>query len=1027
MPKWTKEQQQAIDLSGSNIIVSAGAGSGKTAVLSSRVLRLLQEGIHINQLLILTFTNAAAQEMKDRIRKNIKEHSQLKDELELIDAAYITTFDSFALSVVKKYHYLLNISSDIAITDESIITIKKQEIMDEVFNHYYENPTSAFSNLINNFCVKDDKTLIKSLLKIASSLELLPNKEEYLATYIANFYQEKHLDDLINEYFHLLQDKVAEISLSIDNFQYLVPADYYHKLKASIIPLLNASNLNDLIAAASFKLPPLPRNSSDEVKEYKETILSPLIKPFKELTDYGSLLDIKKDLLDAQEITMVIIDILTEYFQKLQEYKTTNEVYDFQDIALLAIQIVRDFPSAREELTNAFHEIMIDEYQDTNDIQETFISYIAHNNVYMVGDIKQSIYRFRNANPYIFKNKYSEYSQNHLGCKIDLLKNFRSRKEVLSNINLIFNRVMDDLIGGADYLTSHQMVYGNLDYDTQLLPNTNYNMQIKTYEPNPDYTDAEIEIFTIAKDIQDKIQNNYQVYDKDIKQLRPLSYSDFAILMDRATNFDLYKQIFEYLHIPLTIYKDENLTDAIVILIIKNALILLNKISTKNFDTEFRYCLTSVARSFLYEIPDDQIFKWYQTNDFYHNPIFTCFSNLAHNLNELTVNQILEAVITKTNYYQQIIKIGEIEANIARVNKLLTYAKELASNGYTITEFITYLETISTEELNLKYQTSNLSSDAVKIMTIHKSKGLEFPICYFSGLAKKFNIADIKDKFLYNSKYGIADLITRELVKNNYNQEEISEKIRLFYVGLTRAREAMIILLPAPSKTPYSSSDLVINYVTRLKYHSFADILYSIYPTLKPYITPVNISSLSLTKDYLYSLKPLEIEAASSSKLEVQELNLPMEEVNETSFSKKITTPITKETKDNLNLGLKIHAILEYLDFQHFNPELIPDSLVRAKVTNFLKQPLLSNIQEAKIYHEYEFIYEEDNTTMHGIIDLLLEYPDYIDIIDYKLNNIDDEKYLSQLAGYQKYITKLTNKKVNIYLYSILQDEIKKL
>ena len=205
---WTKEQQLAIDEDGQNIIVSAGAGSGKTAVLTARTMRILNSGVHVNELLILTFTKAAAGEMKERIRKSIKKglatNPQLQHELELIDQAYITTFDSFALSVVKKYHYLLNISNNISISEASIIEMQKTKIMDEVFEKNYANPTPDFTNLINDFCIKDDQDIRNSVLKIASKIDGLPNREEYLENYENKYLSEQFITECLNEYEKLL-------------------------------------------------------------------------------------------------------------------------------------------------------------------------------------------------------------------------------------------------------------------------------------------------------------------------------------------------------------------------------------------------------------------------------------------------------------------------------------------------------------------------------------------------------------------------------------------------------------------------------------------------------------------------------------------------------------------------------------------------------------------------------------------------------------------------------------------------------
>ena len=269
-------------------------------------------------------------------------------------------------------------------------------------------------------------------------------------------------------------------------------------------------------------------------------------------------------MLQATIQLQTIIETVQEYLERLHKFKRNNNIYDFQDIALLSIDIVKNNDFVREELKYSFKQIMIDEYQDTNDIQDIFIGLIENNNVYMVGDIKQSIYRFRNANPYIFKNKYDSYADNDGGLKIDLVKNFRSREEVLDNINEIFNYIMDNDIGGAEYHESHEMVFGNNSYIEEGKTEQEYNMEILEYHYDKDskYTKEEIEIFTIADDIINKISNKFKVFDKDEKLLRDITYNDFVILMDRTTDFDLYKKIFEYKGIPLTLYKDDKLNNS---------------------------------------------------------------------------------------------------------------------------------------------------------------------------------------------------------------------------------------------------------------------------------------------------------------------------------------------------------------------------------------------------------------------------------------------------------------------------------
>ena len=1043
---WTPEQQTAIDETGKNIIVSAGAGSGKTAVLTARTMRILNSGVHVNELLILTFTKAAASEMKERIRKSIKkgipDNPALAKELELIDQAYITTFDSFALSVVKKYHYLLNISNDIGISDASIIDMQKIKIMDDVFDKYYATPSDSFSKLIYDFCVKDDKDLKSAILKIATKIDAFPDREEYVENYMDKYFSESYIQECLTEYESLLQAKTKEIDKLSYKLTMYTDGEYAVKLTESLTPVLNCKTIDDFYGTIGLtKLPMLPRGSEDDTKAARDKLKASLDELKDIVTNYGNKETILDSLVSIKEYSSVIISIVKDYLHSFHKYKEDNGIYDFQDIALLSIKVLKENESVRNELRDTFKEIMIDEYQDTNDIQETFIGMIENHNTYCVGDIKQSIYRFRNANPYIFKSKYDNYAAGNNGMKIDLVKNFRSRREVLANINEVFNLVMDDIIGGAEYHESHQMVYGNTTYIEEGMTDYDYNFQILEYDEGEDkkYSKEEIEIFAIAKDIKDKINSKYQVFNKDDKVLRDITYNDFVILMDRTTDFDLYKKIFEYVGIPLTLYKDDKLNNSDDIYILKNIIDYIVKINLNEFDTEFKYDYVSIARSYLFKLSDEEIFNSFKNNDFKNNPVYETFKELASDISSTSVSTLLERIIKKTNMYEKFIEVGNIEASMIRISKLFDIASNLSSLGYDIYTFRNYLNELLDTDYDMKYSAVNTGSNSVKIMTIHKSKGLEYHVCYYSGLYKGFNISDLKDRFLFDNKYGIItpyfneginESMIKYLVKYQYLEEEVSEKIRLFYVALTRAKETMILLTP---KFEEEVNDLdennTIDITIRRKYRSFGQIMNSVKHNLLKYYKEININDLGITKNYLYSNKSLnKLETNNTEKIIVTPIEIEnTPSITQEHFSKSTHELISKETNNNMKFGLLVHETLEFIDFKNPNLDLIENEFIKNKISKFLSNPILKNIKDSTIYKEYEFIYEESNTEYHGIIDLMIEYNDYIDIIDYKLNNIKDENYLKQLNGYKNYISKISNKEVNIYLYSIISETLEKL
>ena len=1028
MPRWTEEQQLAIDKENTNIIVSAGAGSGKTAVLTARVIRKLKSGVGINHLLILTFTKKAAKEMKERIRKAIIADESIIKELDYLDSSYITTFDSFALSIVKKYSYLLNVRKDVKIADSSIIYFKKKAILDEIFENLYKEKDEKFLKLISDFTIKDDRDIKKHIFDISNKLDLKYNKEEYLDGYIESYYKENNFENLYKEYLEILKGKIKEINDKLEELSHHADTDFFLKYNDAFIPLLGSETYDEIEknSVISFTHLRLPSNSSDEAKSLKEEVKSCLDNLVK-IMPWSSYDELKESFFSTKEYIYPIVKIIKMLDSKINEFKHQKDIYDFTDISKMAIRVLKENDDVKEELKYFFKEIMIDEYQDTSDLQEEFVKMIDNDDVYMVGDIKQSIYRFRNANPYLFKYKYDTYAQNNGGFKIDLTKNFRSRLEVIDNVNLIFSAIMNDSLGGADYKVSHKMIFGNTTYTEEGLTTQNNNLEIYNYEydKTSPYSKEEIEIFCIAKDIKEKIESKYQIFDKDKKILRDITYNDFAILLDKSKSFDLYKKVFEYLGIPLTIYTSLNITKEIEISLIKNILKLIISASEKKYDTEFKYAFTSIARSYLFEYTDEEIFNYARYSNYSESSIMKIVNEIKDDITSLSLGEIMSLVISKFSLYTKGIKSGNIENKISSIDSLLSIATDLGSVGYGIYEFYDYLENLTEEEYKLEVKKQDYISDSVKIMTIHASKGLEFSICYFASLHSKFNIQDLNDKFSYSEKYGIITPYYNEgigktfikmLYKENYINEEISEKIRLFYVALTRAKEKMIMV---------TSLDNPKENIQIKDARSFLDMLLSIKDSLIAYCKEVDIKSLNLTKNYNL-IKEYNYKDAiekTTDKIYVESLNFKEKEKTSKQISKETKTLLSKEEKEKMEFGTKMHEVFEYLDFKNPNIHSLPIiDYFKAKIEKFLS--LIDTKDIINVYKEYEFSYEKDDNYFHGIIDLILEYEDKIKIIDYKLKNIDDENYDKQIKTYKEYLSTKTNKKIETYLFSILKEKL---
>ena len=999
MQRWTNEQNDAIDTriktDKTNAIVSAGAGSGKTSVLTEHVIRLIESGIHVNELLVLTFTNDAANEMKTRIRNALKKEG-LQEELELIDAADISTFDALNLSLVKKYHYLLNISSNVQVVDTALINAKKIKIIDEIFDKYYNEHNTKFTNLIKIFFVKskDDKNLKKYILEISDKLDLRLDKEEYLNTYINDYFSEEKIEEFLKDYEKLVFSKLELINELMTKLSYETDTTYMDEFNDIVSNLMSSKTYEDVKINLNIDLPKATKYS-EEARNIRKTIKEIIDKDLTELTELP-ISKLKENYLSTKEYVEIIIDILKELDKELNNFKKQNDVYEFNDIAKLAIEVLDKNKEIESELKNKYKEIIIDEYQDTSDIQESFISKIGNNNVYVVGDIKQAIYGFRNANPEIFKKKYDAYSDNINGIKRDLHGNFRSREEVIKVVNEIFTKLMEDI----NYLEDHTMEAINNDYKLKN-DKQEYGLKVLEYEENSEYSNGEVEAFIIASDIQNKINNKYQVFDKG--QLRNVTYSDFAILFRSKSSFELYNKIFTYKGIPLVQTDDTKINEENEIFLLKNSIKLILNIN-KTTSKEFKYAFTSIARSYLFNMSDNEIYQAITNNDYSSLDIYNKAKEINKELDHLTLTNLVNMILKEFNFYTNIVITSDVEQSLFRIDAVKKYASDLEVLGLSISEFVDYIEELIDYKIDLKQKIDN-NGIGVKMMTIHTSKGLQFPICYYADLTKRPNHESINKDFLYDKKYGILtpcfdegirNVFTKELVVKNYLEQEIAEKKRLFYVALTRAKEDMIMVKPYRDK-------IVVNIVDDL------DIFYKANDILSKYIDNLVIEDAELTKKYRINKSKISTIPTINKKINEIKINIDKGMLKEDKYSKKNNNLINEVTKKELEYGTLIHEQFELDDFKNPTYEA---------TKKFLKH---FDIDKAiNIIKEYEFINEK-----HGIIDLMIEYDDHIDIIDYKTKHIDDLAYLDQLYGYKAYIETLTNKKVYTYLYSIMDDMLK--
>lgn len=571
---------------------------------------------------------------------------------------------------------------------------------------------------------------------------------------------------------------------------------------------------------------------------------------------------------------------------------------------------------------------------------------------------------------------------------------------------------MDDVIGGANYKKEHQMIYGNRSYSEIGKKDMDSNIEIVSYEETKDYKKNELEIFIIANDIKNKIKN-YQVLDGE---LRNIKYSDIAILMDRSTDFNLYRKIFEYLGIPITVYKDEKINDSDELKLIKNIITFL----TTTDVISKKYSFMSILRSYLFEISDDMVFEWIVNED------YSFLDEYLVDVDLKTPYEITNYIIDKFDFYNKMIKVGDIQSRMSILDYLVDLSINLTNMGYDVLDYLNYLEKVIDEKLEIKYSVPTKDNDSVKIMTIHGSKGLEFPVCYYSGLTSRFNVSELKEKISYDKNIGIItpiinngvkDTIYKELLKDNYYKDEIAEKIRLFYVALTRAKEKMIVVLPNKEL----ESQELDNY-TKMGYRSLGDMIYSVFNSLNCYVKLIDLDNVGLTHNYnLFKETNYKDKIKFvSEKIEKVNLNVECGVKDMKHFSKEENKVYDVDIYKNIEFGKHIHSLFENFDFKNPDMNELSD-FEKDLVKSFMDVIDFDNV--INVYKEYEFICGNDYEC-HGIIDLLLEYENEYKIIDYKLKNITDDSYVKQLEGYRNYIESITDKKVSTYLYSIIDKEL---
>lgn len=853
MPKWTPQQNNAITARGRNILVSAAAGSGKTAVLVERVIKKITDSknpVDIDKLLIVTFTNNAASEMKFRITKSLKEilrnepfNQNAQRQLNLMPNAKICTIDSFCINLVRENFFELGINQDFTNLDENEASLLEDEIISNLTDELFENNDEEFIKLVEQFNTPgNEKPFINAVKKVRRFIYAQPfpyswaNKMSELYNSNTAFENSKWFEYIKDEADYLISiaKKCVNNNLALLNqiddsklnekFENLFLND--KSLIDNVSDLLNTS-WDDLVKlgvpsfARLVSTAKLDEELASEIKANRNTYTN-IIK--KEIPAFliCSKEDYVKSLNTLYPIIKKLIDFVKIVDARLMVEKNERNSYSFSDTEHFAINLLFTPDGDKiikkelaDRLSAEFEEILVDEYQDTNEAQDLLFAYLSNgHNLFTVGDVKQSIYRFRLAMPNIFNSRrklYTDYNpnDNEKSSKIILDKNFRSSKGICEYVNFIFSKVMSERVGELDYDAQNRLNFG-ADYKKNDIPSAQIHILDGAKGEETDTREA----MQIAKLIRKKIDSKEQIKDGD--EYRDIRYSDFAILFRSMKNHvDSYVEVFTDMSIPVQCDNSSNLFENNEIKLI---LSLLRTIDNPTKDIS----LLSTMMSPVYAFTADELAQIRIENkqkNFYFSVVNSQNEKVLNFLEDIKNLKKLSVTMSVSNFIRYLVEnkgivafinaMGNGEQRYQNILALISFAQKFDSGvNIGLTSFIRYIDKIIDTDKGIDSKSIvSGKDDAVTIMTVHHSKGLEFPICILAGAARNYNTGELTENLLINTVYGFGLKVHNEermyniqsipysVIKSKSANELMSENLRVLYVAMTRAKEQFITFI----------------------------------------------------------------------------------------------------------------------------------------------------------------------------------------------------------------------------------------
>ena len=883
--KWTEEQQKVITLRDRNILVSAAAGSGKTAVLVQRILSKIMDSekhVDIDRLLIMTFTRAAAGEMRERIERALDQalaadpdNEHLQRQMMLIHTAQITTIDGFCSYVIRNYFHLIGLDPGYRTADEGELKLLQEDVLKELFEDYYAEGDEKFTAFVECYAAgKSDEGLKEHVLDLYNASTSNPWPDEWLDGCIANYELDpekgiagtpwfRYLWDIVDSALKeagelaenameicmepegpdLYQDALQSDLLLIRKLQELSVKQDYDEMTRNLQNLSFARLSGKKMEGVSDQL----KNLVKDIREDEKGILKDLGSKYFQCT-----LEELTELTQASaEPLKMLVKLTRDFTERFSLKKREKNVLDFSDMEHFALDILlkKDgdtyTPSqAARELSEKYDEVMLDEYQDSNLVQEILMQNVSgwvndRKNIFMVGDVKQSIYRFRLARPELFMEKYHSYSLTESKeQRIDLHKNFRSRPEVLESVNFIFRQIMGQDLGGIDYDEAAAL------YPGASFPEGEDPEFIKTEvllvekdgvilgdndEADAPENERELEALAIADRIREMVGHD-RILDKETGEYRPVQYGDIVILLRSAAGWaETFGEVLGARGIPsYTASRTGYFSTTEVVTLLNYLRVLDNPLQdiplTGVLRSPIAGCTTEDLAELRIAYPEGMIYECgkafveeYREHRIMEEEKRRLGEKLSHFMDTVNtlrdmaaytpVHQLILEVLERTGYGSYAKAMPDGAQRSANLNMLVEKAMEYEKTSYRgLFNFVRYIQKL--QQYQVDYGEVNLSGageSAVQIMTIHKSKGLEFPVVFAAGMGKRFNFRDMNASILIHPELGIgADAILpdkriiaaslcKQIIRRELLKESLGEELRVLYVALTRAKEKLIL------------------------------------------------------------------------------------------------------------------------------------------------------------------------------------------------------------------------------------------